>query len=565
MDFRASLAEALSLKSGISAQELQNWLETPPDSKMGDFAFPCFRLAKTWKKAPPIIAQEISASMTLPAFVSKAQPVGGYINFFVKPEAYASSVLSEVFQQGDAYGGSQEGQGRNVCIDYSSINIAKPFHIGHLSSTVIGHALYRIYKHMGYNSVGINHLGDWGTQFGKLIVAYKRWGDKKTVEQGSVRALLELYVRFHDEAERDEHLNDEARAWFKRIEDGDEEAMSLFEWFKELTLKEVGRVYGLLGIQFDSYAGESFYNDKMGRVIEELEDKGLLKLDKGAYIVDLEPYHMPPCIILRSDGATLYATRDIAAALYRKDTYDFAKCLYVVAYQQDLHFRQWFKVIELMGYDWYQDLVHVSFGMVSMEDGTLSTRKGKVVFLEEVLNAAVEKTLATIQEKSPDLADKPAVARQVGVGAVVWNALYNTRIKDVVFSWDKALNFEGETGPYVQYTHARCCSVLRKAEYRGVPETVDYTKLDDPEAQAVVRALGAFPQAVRDAMEKNEPYLVSRAVVAICQAYNKFYFEQRIMGVEQDLQQARLALTDAARQVVKLGLYLVGLEAPERM
>lgn len=563
MDFKRELAAAIAAAAELKEEEAASWLETPPDPNLGDFAFPCFRLAKQLRKAPPLIAAELKDQIALPDFIGKAEAVGPYVNFFIKPEAYAKTVLTRVFSEGDRFGGSDVGGGRHVCIDYSSINIAKPFHIGHLSSTVIGGSLYRIYNHMGYRSVGINHLGDWGTQFGKLIVAYKLWGSRDEVEKGSVRALLKLYVRFHDEAEKDERLNEEARAWFKRIEDGDDEAMRLFTWFKELTIREVERVYDMLGIRFDSYAGESFYNDKMDRVIEELEDKGLLKADQGAYIVDLEPYKMPPCIILRSDGATLYATRDIAAALYRKDTYDFAKCLYVVAYQQDLHFRQWFKVVELMGYDWSKDLTHVAFGMVSMEDGTLSTRKGKVVFLEEVLQAAVEKTLTVMEEKSPDLADKPAVARQVGVGAVVWNALYNSRIKDVVFSWDKALNFDGETGPYVQYTHARCCSVLRKANY--APGEIDFSLLSDEYARAVIRALAAFPAAVKEAMEKNEPSAVSRAVMAICQSYNKFYFEQRIMGVEPPLMQARLALTDAARQAIKVGLYLVGLEAPERM
>ncbi len=565
MDFPQRLAEAVAACCGLEAAVLQNMIEIPPESNMGDFALPCFRLAKTLRKAPPVIAADICQNTSLPDFVQRAEVVGGYVNFYVKPNAYAKAVIQAVRENGENYGGSDEGAGRNVCIDYSSINIAKPFHIGHLSSTVIGHALYRIYQHMGYNCVGINHLGDWGTQFGKLIVAYKRWGNKAQVEQGSIRALLDLYVRFHEEAEKDEYLNDEARAWFKRIEDNDEEALELFEWFKSLTLKEVSRVYDMLGIAFDSYAGESFYNDKMSRVIEELEEKHLLKLDNGAYLVDLSEYNMPPCIVLRSDGATLYATRDIAAALYRKDTYDFAKCLYVVAYQQDLHFRQWFKVVELMGYPWAKDLVHVAFGMVSMQDGTLSTRKGKVLFLEEVLNAAVEKTLEVITQKSPDLTDKPAVARQVGVGAVVWNALYNSRIKDVVFSWDKALNFDGETGPYVQYTHARCCAVLRKAEVADIPESLNYELLSDENAMRVVRAMGDFPRAVREAAEKNEPYLVSRAVVAVCQAFNKFYYEQRIIGEEESVQTARLALTAAARSVISTGLYLVGLAAPERM
>ena len=565
MDFPQKLSEALAACSGMDAQQLESMIEIPPESGMGDFAFPCFKLSKALRKAPPAIACELCEKLPLPSFVARTEAVGGYINFFIKPEAYARAVLDAVREQHENYGGSTEGAERNICIDYSSINIAKPFHIGHLSSTVIGHSLYRIYQHLGYNCVGINHLGDWGTQFGKLIVAYKRWGNRAQVEQESIRALLDLYVKFHDEAEKDDRLNDEARAWFKRIEDSDEEALSLFEWFKALTLKEVGRVYDLLGIAFDSYAGESFYNDKMSRVIEELEERNLLKLDQGAYLVDLSDYSMPPCIVLRSDGATLYATRDIAAALYRKDTYDFAKCLYVVAYQQDLHFRQWFKVVDLMGYPWAKDLVHVSFGMVSLVDGTLSTRRGKVLFLEDVLNASIEKTLEIITEKSPNLSGKPAVARQVGVGAVVWNALYNSRIKDVVFSWDKALNFEGETGPYVQYTHARCCAVLRKANVSDIPEALDYSLLSDEDAMRVIRAMGDFPRAVREAAQKYEPYLVSRAVVAVCQAYNKFYYEQRIIGEEERVEKARLALTAAARSVISTGLFLVGLAAPERM
>jgi len=563
MDFRFEFANAIAAHCSLDADQIQSLIELPPNPQMGDFAFPCFRLAKEMRKAPPMIAKDLCECIELPDCLERLENAGGYVNCFVKREAYAKSVLSRVKEQGERYGSTDQGKNRNICIDYSSINIAKPFHIGHLSSTVIGHSLYRIYEFLGYNSVGINHLGDWGTQFGKLIVAYKKWGDKDKVEQGSVRALLELYVRFHDEAEKDESLNDEARAWFKRIEDGDEEALALFGWFKDLTLKEVSRVYDMLDIHFDSYAGESFYNDKMDRVVNELKEKQLLIEDQGAYIVDLEQYKMPPCIILRSDGATLYATRDIAAALYRKDTYDFEKCLYVVAYQQDLHFRQWFQVVKMMGYEWAKDLEHVAFGMVSMQEGTLSTRKGKVVFLEEVLLAAVEKTLAIMQEKSPDLENKEQIAKQVGVGAVVWNALYNGRIKDVVFSWDKALNFDGETGPYAQYTHARCCSVLRKNQ-EAITD-IDYSQLTDDDANALIKAIDAFPKAVQDAMAHNEPYLVSRAVIQVCQTFNKFYYEQRIMADDPAQRNARLALTDAARTVIKTGLYLVGLQAPEQM
>lgn len=564
MDFKASIASALSAACALPAEELINWLETPPSPEMGDYAFPCFRLAKTLKKAPPVIAAELAGALTLPAGVQSARAEGGYLNFTLDKAAQAKAVLERVFAEGERYGGSNVGGGRNVCIDYSSVNIAKPFHIGHLPTTVIGAALYRIYNHLGFRSVGINHLGDWGTQFGKMIVAYKRWGDRSLIERGGVDELVKIYVRYHQEVETEPSLDDEARAWFKKIEDGDAEALELFDWFKTITLKEVAEVYDILGVTFDSYAGESFYNDKMGRVVDELREKGLLKLDQGAQIVDLSEYKMPPCIILRSDGATLYATRDIAAALYRKDTYDFAKCLYVVAYQQDLHFRQWFKVVDLMGYPWAKDLIHVSFGMVSGTEGAFSTRKGNMVKLRDVLSAACEKTLAIIEEKSPGLEDKETVARQVGIGAVVWSSLYNGRIKDVVFDWDAILNFDGETGPYAQYTHARACSVLRKAAY--VPAAkLDYSVLTDAESAAVIASISAFPDAVQEAMEKNEPYLVSRAVIAVASAFNKFYYEQRIMADDEAVRTARLALTDATRSVIAIGLGLLGLSAPKRM
>ncbi len=566
MDFRTliagAIAAALSAPAKLPAEEIAGMLETPPNPEMGDFAFPCFKLAKALRKAPPLIAGELAAAVELPQGVEKAAPTGAYVNFTLDRAAQARAVLERIDREGSRYGGSDVGGGRNVCIDYSSVNIAKPLHIGHLPSTVIGNALYRIYNHMGYRSVGINHLGDWGTQFGKMIYAYKAWGDRETIERGGVDELVKLYVRFHQEAEGNEALNEAARAWFKKIEDNDPEAMALFNWFKEITLTEVQKVFDLMGIRFDSYAGESFYNDKMDRVVDELKAKGLLKLDQGAQIVDLSEYKMPPCIILRSDGATLYATRDIAAALYRKDTYDFAKCLYVVAYQQDLHFRQWFKVVELLGYDWAKDLKHVAFGMVSGTEGAFSTRKGNMVKLRDVLQAAIDKTGAIMAEKSPNLENRDEIAREVGVGALVWNSLYNGRIKDVVFDWDTVLNFDGETGPYAQYTHARACSVLRKAQPGG---EIDYGALTDAESRGLIAALAAFPDAVAEAMEKNEPYLVSRAVMAICQTFNRFYYERRIMADEANVRNARLKLTDAARRVIAIGLDLVGLKAPERM
>jgi len=563
MDYKGALSCAIASLTGLDAAELAGYMEVPKDSSLGDYAFPCFRLAKAMRKAPPAIAAELMAGLSLPEGIERAEAVGGYLNFFVDKSGYAKGVIDAVLSKGEAYGSSDIGGGRTVCVEYSSINIAKPFHIGHLPSTAIGNSLYRIYTALGYNAVSLNHLGDWGTQFGKMIVAYKRWGDKPVAES-SVRELVKLYVRFHEEAEQEPALEDEARAWFKRIESGDEEAVSLWRQFKELTLAEVGLVYDRLGVTFHSYAGESFYEDKMGAVIEELREKGLLTVDKGATLVDLSEYDMPPCIILRSDGATLYATRDLAAAIYRYDTYKFAKSLYVVAYQQNLHFRQFFKVLELMGKDWVKDCVHVNFGMVSMEEGTLSTRHGNVVYLEDVLNAAEEKTLEIIKEKSPDLENKREVARAVGVGAVIWGVMYNSRIKDTTFSWAKALNFDGETGPYAQYTHARCCSVLRKAGGYDAA-MMDASALSDPASAALLKAIAALPGAILSAAEKNEPYLAARSVMEICTAFNKFYFDNKIMAEEPAVRSARLALTDAARTAIKKGLYLVGLEAPERM
>ncbi len=564
MDIKQNIAKTIAANVGADAAKLCEWLETPPNPDMGDVAFPCFKLAKTMRKAPNMIAASLAPALGEINGISRIEPMGGYINFFADKTSFARTTLERVLDEGARYGGSDVGSGKTVCLDYSSINIAKPFHIGHLSTTAIGNALRRIYDHIGYKTVSINHLGDWGTQFGKMILAYKLWGDKETVEKGGVRAMMQLYVRFHDEAEKDDSLNDSARAWFKRIEQHDPEAVEIFEWFKAITLKEVGKTYDLLGIKFDSYAGESFYEDKMQPVIDELREKHLLKVDNGASIVDLSEYSMPPCLILRSDGATLYATRDLAAAIYRKNTYDFDKLLYVVAYQQSLHFKQIFKVLELMGKDWVKDCVHVSFGMVSLTDGTLSTRHGRVVFLEDVLNAAIEKTLDVIKEKSPDLEDKETVARQIGVGAVVWGVVYNGRIKDIVFSWDKALNFDGETGPYAQYTHARCCSVLRKSGGYDRAK-IDYSALSDEASSALVKAIAEFPAAVSEAAEKYEPYIISRSVINVCSCFNKFYYDNRIMDENEGVRNARLALTDAARNVIKTGLYLVGLEAPEKM
>ena len=560
MDYKKHIASKLKVE-GFTAEEIESFIALPPNSDLGDYALPCFRFAKTMRKSPVAIAEELKASFPVDEYIEDVNVAAGYLNFRVNRKGFVAGVLREVAEKREKYGASSEGEGKTVCIDYSSINIAKPFHIGHLSTTVLGAALYRLYNFLGYKAVGINHLGDYGTQFGKLIVAYRAWGDRAAVEAGGVRELMRLYVKYHDEAELHPEMDDEARAQFKKIEEGDGEATELFNFFKEITMKDVGRIYDKLNVTFDSYAGESFYNDKMDPIVNELREKGLLTTSEGAEIVDLSDYDMPPCIILRSDGASLYATRDLAAATYRKNTYNFHKNLYVVAYQQNLHFRQIFKVLELMGKDWAKDCVHVAYGMVSMEDGAMSTRKGKVVFLEDVITRCVEKSLEIITEKNPDLPDKEKIAEQVGTGAVIFGALSSNKIKDMVFSYDKVLNFDGETGPYVQYTCARCKSVLNKGgdigEY-AVPE------LSQQEYDLVAH-IGKFPELLSSALEKLEPSFITRYAVDLAQLYNKFYFDCKILGEEDNVKNFRLALTDATLVTLSNSLALLGISVPERM
>lgn len=562
MDYKKYIAERLHAE-GVSAEELEPLIVCPPDPAMGDYALPCFKLAKTLRKSPAAIAESLCADFTADEVIGKAEAVNGYLNFTVNRTGMVGDILKKVLSEGARYGASDMGSGRVVCIDYSSVNIAKRFHIGHLSTTVLGAAIYRIMNFLGYKAVGINHLGDYGTQFGKLISAYKLWGDREEVEKQGVSALNELYVRWHKEAETHPEMEDEARAYFKKIEEKDPECLALFDWFKELTLKDVARIYELLDVRFDSYAGESFYSDKMAPVVEELREKGLLKESQGAQIVDLEAYDMPPCIILKKDGSSLYATRDMAAAIYRKNTYDFYKCLYVVAYQQNLHFKQFFKVLELMGKPWAKDLVHVAYGMVSLEEGAMSTRKGNVVFLEDVIDKCIEKAYAIVSEKNPDLENKEEVAKKVGVGAVISGALYNSKIKDIVFSYDKVLNFEGETSVYVQYTCARANSVLQKAEDTAgyaVPASLTAEEFD------LARALDAFPETVLSAAEKYEPCLISRLCVDIAQKFNKFYFNCKILTAEtEEIKNFRLALTKATLQTLTNALSLLGIGVPEKM
>lgn len=564
MNFKLEIAYLLQQVTGVQQQEIVNAIEMPPNKHMGDFAYPCFKLAKQFKKAPALIAQELSEKIVKPDFIEEIKVQNAYINFFVSKSVYVKEVLEQVLCQNEKYGNSTVGEGKTIVIDYSSPNIAKPFHVGHLRSTVIGNALYQIFETLGYHCEGVNHLGDWGTQFGKLIVAYQKWGSKEAVEQYGIQELMRIYVKFHEEAEKDATLEDEARSWFVKMQNGEQEALSLWKWFYNISIKEFDRVYDMLGVHFDAYTGESFYNDKMAAVVEELEQKNLLKQSEGAMIVDLEEEKMPPCLIIRKDGGTLYATRDITAALYRKNTYHFDKCIYLTALDQNLHFSQWFTVIKKMGYDWWKDLIHVPFGLVSLDSGKLSTRHGNVVLMEELLNQAILETQKIIEQKNPDLPNKKEVAEQVGIGAVIFNDLYNSRIKDVVFSWERMLNFDGETGPYVQYTHARACSILRKGEC-SLAQNIDYSKLTDDASMEVCKLLEQFPKKIQEAADKLEPFIVTRQLVSLSQAFNKFYHDNVILTSEEQTKQARIALVIAVKTVLKKGLALLGIKAPEQM
>lgn len=559
--FEKELSNALAV-DGLTVQDVENALETPKEAKLGDICLPCFKFARTMHIAPPAIAQKLLPRVERLPFVEKVEVVGGYLNVFFDRNTVAQMALASATD--DKVGSSDEGAGKTICIDYSSVNIAKPFHIGHLSTTVIGGALYRIFEHLGYNVVGINHLGDWGTQFGKLIVATNKWSSLEEVAQNDEYFLNKLYVRYHQEAEEHPEMDDEARAWFKRIEDGDKEATAYFDVFKRVTMKAVGKIYDRLKIKFDSYAGESFYNDKMQPCLDILKDKGLLVESDGAQVVNLDEYGMPPCLLVKADGATLYATRDIAAAYYRKKTYDFYKCLYVVAYQQNLHFKQLFQVLKLMDFAGADDMEHVAFGMVSMEDGSMSTRKGHVVWLQEVLDKAVEKARAIIEEKNPDTKNKDEIAESVGVGAVVFSALWNNRIKDIVFSYDKVLNFDGETAPYVQYTYARCASALRKGGDIDF-DNMDLAAITTDEGYDVIKSVITFGDSVRLAAKLREPCYVTRHVVDLAEKFNRFYIDHRILVDDAPTRNARLALTKAVGNIIRCGLGLLGISAPSEM
>lgn len=556
----------------ISPEEIMDMVEVPQDSKMGDYAFPCFKLAKVLRKAPPLIAKGIADGLSQNTLFEKVEQVNAYVNMFISKEEFIKDVLEDVITKGRDFGKSDLGGNKPVIVEYSAPNIAKPFHIGHIRSTVIGNALYKIYDALGYDVIRINHLGDYGTQFGKMICAYRHWGNKEDVAKDPIKTLLDYYTKFHIEVEKHPELDDEAREIFSKLERGEKEEVALWQWFRDESLKEFTKVYDMLGIAFDSYNGESFYSDKMPRFIKELEDKGLLEDSQGARIVDLEEYGLGVALITKSDGSTLYITRDIAAAVYRKETYDFYKNIYVVASQQNLHFQQWIQIVELLGYEWARDCVHVPFGLVSLEDGTMSTRHGRVVFLEDVLNKAVEKTKEIIAEKNTN-ADKDVIdeiAKDVGIGAVVFQELSNNRIKDYVFKWDKVLNFDGETGPYVQYTHARCASVLRKAGNDVVAKAsalkdIEYGLLCSDSAYELAKLLYKFPDVIVDAGEKYEPSIVTRHVVNMAQGFNRFYHDEHILVDNEEEKIAKVALVIAAKDAIKNGLALLGMKAPERM
>lgn len=566
MNFKEHIIDKITELTGLERESVSKAVETPPDEKLGDLAFPCFPLAKVMHKAPPLIAQELASKFSSDELIDRVDAVGGYLNFFYNRSVFISDTVTAVRTAGEDWGKSDMGSGKTVLVEYSSPNIAKPFHIGHLFSTAVGNSLAKIYKFLGYDVQSLNHLGDWGTQFGKLISAYKRWGDPAVIEKDPIKELLKIYVKFHEEAEMHPELEDEAREYFKKLEEGDEETTKLWKYFKDLSLVEFKRVYDMLGVEFDSYNGEAFYSDKMDEVVDILNEKGLLVESEGAKVVDLSDMNMPPCIILKSDGATIYATRDIAAALYRHRTYNFYKNIYVVGLPQSLHFRQIFETMKRAGWEWSKDCVHVGFGLVKLPGKNMSTRHGDVVFLEDVLNESIEKTKAIIENNNSDVGDVDDVAKKIGIGAVLYTFLKNSREKDIVFSWDTMLDFDGESAPYCMYGYARGRSILRRAE--GIDySNADMSKAVSDDAYTLVKLMNGYGEAVKDAAEKNEPFYVNRYVTNLVKAFNKFYNTNPIMkdDVDEETKKARLAIVDAACGIIKTALALLGIEVVESM
>ncbi|GMB10147.1 arginine--tRNA ligase [Thermolongibacillus altinsuensis] len=561
MDYKSQFAKCIAdlLGEQLTEQQAYELIEVPKYASHGDFAFPCFTLAKTLRKSPVLIAEELASKLHNPLF-EKVEAKGAYLNVFLNKATVSKQVIETILQQGNHYGDGSLGEGKTIVLDFSSPNIAKPFSMGHLRSTVIGNALANIVEKCGYQAVRINHLGDWGTQFGKLIAAYKRWGDENKIKENPIKELFNLYVKFHEEAETNEQLEREGRAWFKKLEDGDEEAHRLWQWFRDESLKDFSRIYHLLGISFDSYQGEAFYNDKMERVVHLLEERGLLSESDGAMVVRLDEKELPPCLIKKSDGATLYATRDLAAALYRHETYEFSKALYVVGQEQSLHFNQVFSVLEKLGFDWAKMMVHVPFGLILKDGKKMSTRRGRVILLEEVLQEAISLAKQNITAKNPELENKEEVARQVGVGAVIFHDLKNERTHNIEFSLEDMLKFEGETGPYVQYTYARACSILRNANTAATSEIKELTE----ESWEIVKLLASFPHVIQKAYKNLDPSLIAKYVIHLAQAFNSYYAHTKIL-VEDEGLNSRLALVHATTVVLKEGLRLLGIGAPERM
>ena len=559
----AQAASAAYAQSALTADGVAAMLEYPPDPAMGDLALPCFKLARDLRAAPPAIAAAVAGRLGENAAFTY-EVAGAYINFRITPAALRDGVLTEILERGEDYGRLAVGAGKTAVFDYSSPNVAKPFHVGHLGSTAIGHSLKLIHGFAGYRTVAVNHLGDWGTQFGKLIVAYRKWGDRAAVEERGIDELVALYVRFHAEAENDPSLEDAARAEFTRLEQGDAENTEIWKWFIDLSIREYKKTYAQLGVEFDHYTGESFYVDKVPEVLDVLEEKKLTKLDDGATIVDLSEYGMPPCLILKSDGSTIYAARDLAAAIYRKRTFGFDRCVYVTSAGQSLHFAQIFKVLELMGFDWSDQLIHVPYGTVSIDGGKLATRTGNVILLNDIFARAVEKVKGIMREKNPDLENFDEVAEAVGVGAIVFHYLSNSRVKDINFVIDDVLSFEGNTGPYAQYTYARCCSIIEKAG--GAVPKGGFEGYDPlPPETALLTELARLPEAVGDALADLEPMVITRYVLSVCAAFNRFYHECRIVGEEKTAQDFRVALTAATKTVLGNALHLICLKTPEKI
>ena len=545
----------------ISGADVLGMFEYPPDPAMGDLALPCFKLSKCLRRSPMQIADAIAGGIEGEE-IEKIESVKGYVNVFISNSYLAAKTVSEILAQGENYGKNDDGEGKTVVLDYSSPNVAKPFHLGHLGTTVIGHSLRRLFEFSGYKCIGVNHLGDWGTSFGKQIVALKKWGDISKIEENGVDGLVTLYQKFHEEAEEKPELFDEARAEFTKLENGDEENTGIWKRCIAISIDEYKKTYKQLDIEFDYYTGESFYTDKMPAQVEKIRQSGILKIDDGASIVDLSEYNMPPCLILKRDGSTLYPTRDISAAVYRKETFDFDKCIYVTSAGQSLHFAQWFKVVELMGYDWADKLVHVPYGTMSINGAKLGTRSGNVVWLKQLLAMSVEKVLGVINEKNPDLPNKEQVAEEVGVGAIVFNYLSNSRIKDISFDLEEALDFNGNTGPYVQYTYARCCSILAKAGESAKSEL----NVTAPTESALVKVLAKFPEKVKEARNVYEPSVIVRYVLDVAAAFNRFYHDCQILSAEDEaVRKTRIALTAATKTVLGNAFGLICLKKPEKI